>query len=874
MKIRWLLFVIAIGWFSSHGFALDLTWTNPADGEWSMPDNWSPKQVPAPGDNVFIATLATIRLTQAVRVRDFTMQSGTLTGNYAFTVERDFLWSGGTIQGSASLNVLGDTRLFGSADRLTLERRKVTLRGKTTLECALYLAEGAMLANMETAQFDVLINPNASIGTAAATPFEQCEINNLGSFRIFPGVQPFLCAPVFRNRGNLEIVQRRVIFSERFVQEEGSLNLDGGEILDPSYLAINGGTLSGFGSVSGASIGSAFQPATLSGSFTFGALTLGRFGVLEVILGGTAEASFNKYTIRNSLYWFGGRVNVRFANGFETQVLSGDAFHFLFYGTAFTPQSPPIGTHVEVAGNAGSFFVGSVTPEMGPLFLGDFRPPALRMQFSEEPVAYHFSPAVMILDSNGRFNAPAGTPFGGATLTVRVNQFENTDLLDITNEGTVDEPLQIMRGDPIGITIRLGGTIIAEGAQIANSLAITFNQNANADSIQRVLRHVRYKNHRFIPEAFTTASTRFEDKVIEVVFRDGTGAEWLFNKTIQFPYLVGIECNGPRDLFYDEKGVIYIDGVFSDGSKAPVLQLETNFSDSGVGLEFNKTRPGLTEVSGRTGSASEHNILATAGPFFAEAPLTLWLPRPFEDVEPRGGYVLVRCAIGSVIRFTCTDDECEGAEAVADLTDLPVYYAAESLMKTSEEGSRLALLYRRHSSEVVEILQQDERLMWEAKATVLAFSGGLASLLGGKGSLITISQAFVDKLNNVWNGIREKAGVRLKYAMDQEQTRLNNFQTFVGKSYSQWSQILGLPVPDKPWIHASSGKFENGKFSVEANYVQGMEYSLLRSSTINGTWEEVPASLVVPNIYSVRLTDPDPKSSALFYKIRISSGVL
>lgn len=121
--------------------AATIVWTNPSGGNWNVAANWTPNQVPGPGDNVFITnsgtytvilnvntTNASLTLGGASGTQTLTnfsqtlnlagastvgsrgqlkISGGTLTGAGQVAVNGSFHWAGGTISGSGAFSSTG-----------------------------------------------------------------------------------------------------------------------------------------------------------------------------------------------------------------------------------------------------------------------------------------------------------------------------------------------------------------------------------------------------------------------------------------------------------------------------------------------------------------------------------------------------------------------------------------------------------------------------------------------------------------------------------------------------------------------------------------------------------------------------------------------
>ncbi len=100
------------------------TWVG-NNNSWNIPENWQPIGVPITGDNVTI-TGGTVMLDMNRTITDLTITGGNLDGNFNFTVNGTFSWSGGTISGIGIMNVAGTTTITNAP---TLSARTLNLNG-------------------------------------------------------------------------------------------------------------------------------------------------------------------------------------------------------------------------------------------------------------------------------------------------------------------------------------------------------------------------------------------------------------------------------------------------------------------------------------------------------------------------------------------------------------------------------------------------------------------------------------------------------------------------------------------------------------------------------------------------------------------------
>ncbi|MCI0538867.1 MAG: hypothetical protein L0Z50_26980 [Verrucomicrobiales bacterium] len=208
-----------------------------------------------------------------------------------------------------------------------------------------------------------------------------------------------------------------------------------------------------------------------------------------------------------------------------------------------------------------------------------------------------------------------------------------------------------------------------------------------------------------------------------------------------------------------------------------------------------------------------------------------------------------------------------GQPAAFDLLANP--YGLRGWMRGSAEGRRLVELYERHSPELVHIVSTNSALLNDVAGMLGEFMPGLNEFLAGKGTGAVIRLDMVEQVNRIWDAFAAAGSTDLKAAIATERARFNGLQDFAGRSFGEWGRKLGWGTPASPFITLSSPRREAGRFSVEANYVAGMEYVLQRASALRSVlWEPVTNSMLKLDQFKIELTDPTAGNGSLYYRLQ------
>jgi hypothetical protein len=314
---------------------ITFVWTSPAAGDWSVATNWSPRLAPGSNDNVILPSSATVTLNTPAVCADVTLGSAnanpTLTGSGDLTVLGNFLWAGGTMQGSGRTVIpVGATLNIANSAQVNLNNRTLENSGTVLWVGAgnIVFFSGAVITNRPGALFH-LQNAASFAFFSGASRFD-----NAGTFRksISTG-QAFAGIP-FNNFGTVDIQTGTLSLGAGGthnggfdVSADAALNFSGGthtigassSIAGPGHLTVSSGTanLAGLVNISGSNTFSS-GTANLTGNYICTNNTLSISGgtahfngtglvspALVNLSNGTLDGT-NTVTVGNAMNWTGG----------------------------------------------------------------------------------------------------------------------------------------------------------------------------------------------------------------------------------------------------------------------------------------------------------------------------------------------------------------------------------------------------------------------------------------------------------------------------------------------------------------------------------------------------------------------------------------
>ena len=264
------------------------------------------------------------------------LQTGgaTFFGPGNFTGSGSYRWSGGTINGNLSVASTIGTTISGTATKTitspTSTPTALTLHGAATVQGSgeVELSGTTTLNNLGT----LTMQGGTTIGGSVCCVSPD-NLTNGGTLTVAAGTKTATITNMaFSNSGTVKITAGSLfINSVSYHQSAGSTQLAGGSLSAAQQVSIAGGTLSGFGTITG----SVRSAGTVSPSTTGGVLTVsGTYqqtsaGVLSSVITGTSPGTkFGQLSVGGQAT-LAGTLKVSTGNGFTPS--HGESFSVLLY---------------------------------------------------------------------------------------------------------------------------------------------------------------------------------------------------------------------------------------------------------------------------------------------------------------------------------------------------------------------------------------------------------------------------------------------------------------------------------------------------------------------------------------------------------------
>jgi hypothetical protein len=355
------------------GATLDFNWTNP---NYTTLDAAS--SITAAGDVTFsegtvehsglyvnsgATNIAGGRLnflgTTPASIGTLNLSSGFLQGSGSVNVTTS-LWTGGAMVGPGATTITGTLTISGTGDKwlgpgFQDGSRTLINNGTTNLSSPLGMLDGSKVINHGTFN---LTGDSFISGVIDKTSFTNAAtgIFNMSSIAwVMNGIS-------FANSGTVNLYSG-ILGSSQFTQSAGTLNLLGGSISGALPLHIQGGFVTGSGTIENiANTGGTIAPGNSVGAISItGNLTLGNNSKLSIDLGGRAQGTQYDFLSEGGsvALTLDGTLTLNFINGFQDAVTASDSFTILTSNLTLLGAFDNVanGARLDVANFPGSFQV-------------------------------------------------------------------------------------------------------------------------------------------------------------------------------------------------------------------------------------------------------------------------------------------------------------------------------------------------------------------------------------------------------------------------------------------------------------------------------------------------------------------------------------
>jgi hypothetical protein len=489
--------------------------------------------------------------------------------------------------------------------------------------------------------------------------------------------------------------------------------------------------------------------------------------------------------------------------------------------------------------------------------------------------------------------APAGSGTGGfyiapgATLSTPAGGLDGGSLtLEITSgyDAAADHFLIGANPDLAGggfsasaatgtdITLSFQGMPFGMASVVTNRVTCTFNSQVTAASVAALLGNLRYENSQFSADWFTNADQIYPPRTLSVSLAPLGETEQAVFEVISFPTITGLLAPAFRiplgivdvDL---QEAFVCLTAMLSNGQRVEPDNLGVSWQNHGLPPWQGDMLPQ---------QAKTHRCTYFYTPEFLGRVYTVTASSGSKQVVFTVATVHEKCAVLEFLSHLGPGLVGEGGIQPNRLRRRPhtlvefspaTFYALEALMRSTTEGTRLADLYRKHTFEVVNVLNANPALTDEMANVLLDFESAILALMSGQGDTVVLPQTLIDGLAGVWNQLKALAGPELQAALQAEQDRLHGFQDLVGKTMAQTAGLNGVAAPLQPFVYINGVDVPAGQVVVTANAPASITPALWRSPNLSD-WVLVPGFETETSAGTVRLKDPNPPAGSVFYQIR------
>jgi hypothetical protein len=139
------------------------------------------------------------------------------------------------------------------------------------------------------------------------------------------------------------------------------------------------------------------------------------------------------------------------------------------------------------------------------------------------------------------------------------------------------------------------------------------------------------------------------------------------------------------------------------------------------------------------------------------------------------------------------------------MSDHAIFGAMTGLFNATASGQSYIELYRQHGSEMGQLGLNNPVLLWDAYGTLQNFLPGLEALVSGRGDEVIVTQEMIDDALSIWTRLADAGSPALSSAINTELDKYDNLQDFVGLSFDEWAESIGVTPPSDllylPVIH-------------------------------------------------------------------------
>ena len=301
--------------------AADVTSTwNASNGNWSVNANWTNAPVlggfPNNGNlgvltyDAILGNGGTITLDQNIVLEKFTIANGSVTGSFNLTLNDNLQWSGGTMGGTGSTEVIGTATIVNTGVNKGLDR---TLNNSGTITYSAADLSNPLFFGLNNGAATSVLNNNGTFNTTAGGDFTLNAgvgraINNAGTWNVSgAGTTSTVNGIAFNNTtGTVNVLSGATLsIASGYTQTAGVTRVSGGTITSPT-INITSGSLEGTGTINGV-VNNAGIISLESGGKIVGAVNVTGSGTMAAA-DATARITGNVSYLSSSNSTFGGII--------------------------------------------------------------------------------------------------------------------------------------------------------------------------------------------------------------------------------------------------------------------------------------------------------------------------------------------------------------------------------------------------------------------------------------------------------------------------------------------------------------------------------------------------------------------------------------
>lgn len=144
--------------------------------------------------------------------------------------------------------------------------------------------------------------------------------------------------------------------------------------------------------------------------------------------------------------------------------------------------------------------------------------------------------------------------------------------------------------------------------------------------------------------------------------------------------------------------------------------------------------------------------------------------------------------------FEAVNSAQKGMPQMSPVDDETVLGGWAQIFQRTSEGQRYIDFYRRSFPKIARLVAEDRGMRQDAIATLQNFMPGIQAMTEGRGDDVILDATMLSNALDIWQRLSDRDSGPLSAFIESELARWNNLDDFVGLTFDEWGQQIGLQV--------------------------------------------------------------------------------